>query len=89
MKIFWIFYTGQNGEYTPPRLSFDEILAAHRSNRLNETFGQINISDEFQSKREKEINSETLLPLRYKPTLNPGNSRIYFSNKNSFVFNFR
>lgn len=53
-------------ESKPSRLSFDKKLAVHRSNRLNNTFGQINIPYECQSKIDKETDDATLLPLQYK-----------------------
>jgi hypothetical protein len=55
----------QNNEHVPSRLSFNEKLAAHRSNRLNETFGQANA--------EKETNDETLVPSRCKIPHNSSN----------------
>ncbi|CAF1628261.1 unnamed protein product [Rotaria magnacalcarata] len=48
------------------RLSSGERLAAHRSNRLNQTFGQINVPYEVQQKLVKEANDDTLIPIRLK-----------------------
>lgn len=47
-----------------PRLSFEKKIIAHQSNRLNNTFGQINIP--FQSNKEIKINNDKLVPLRCK-----------------------
>ncbi|CAF0913728.1 unnamed protein product [Rotaria sp. Silwood1] len=69
--------TGQIDEYIPIRLTFDEKLAAHRSNRLNQTFGQINVPYDSQSKVEKEISDETLVPLRCKISHNTTRVQIY------------
>jgi len=70
IEILFEYSKGSNDKYTPSRLTFNEKLAAHHSNRLNETFGQINVSYESQSKREKKINDETLVPLRFKKPSN-------------------
>jgi hypothetical protein len=86
IEILFKYSKGQNDKYTPSRLTFDEKLAVHRSNRLNEIFGQINVSNESQSKREKEINDETLVPLRYKPPSNTSKYNSYFQTNNSFIF---
>ncbi|CAF3582011.1 unnamed protein product [Rotaria socialis] len=48
------------------RLSSGKILAAHRSNRLNQTFGQINVPYEVQQELVKEDNDDTLITLRLK-----------------------
>jgi hypothetical protein len=63
------YFLEQKCKQTSSRLSFDDKLAAHHSNRLNETFGQINLPYELQSKSEKEIN---LVPLRYQTSSNNG-----------------
>ncbi|CAF3486987.1 unnamed protein product [Adineta steineri] len=58
-------------KYTPARLSFVEKLAAHRSNRSHETFGQLNVPLEFLSNTSKDTDDEVLVPIRCKiPTKN-------------------
>ncbi|CAF3484493.1 unnamed protein product [Rotaria sp. Silwood1] len=74
---FLSYLKGQIDEYTPIRLTFDEKLAAHRSNRLNQTFGQINVPYDSQTKVEKEISDETLVPLRCKISHNTTRVQIY------------
>lgn len=54
----------------PFPLSFDDKLAAHRSNRLEELFGQV---DESESK----IDTETLVPLQYP--IRPSTSKTKWS----------
>jgi hypothetical protein len=66
-------------DYTLPPLSFDKKLSAHQSNRLNETFGQINIP--FQSNKEIEINNNTLLPIRNKTSHINGKFLLNIQNK--------
>jgi hypothetical protein len=75
----------QTDEYVPSRLSFIEKLAAHRSNRLNETFGQINVPYKYQSKVEKETNDKTLVPLRCKVPYKNGNYNCYLQPKTFFL----
>jgi hypothetical protein len=74
----------QIGECKPSQLTFIEKLTAHRSNRLNQTFGQINIPDEYQSQIIKEVNDETLVPLRCKRSSENGNNDPYSQNKKSY-----
>jgi hypothetical protein len=74
----------QIGECKSSQLTFVEKVAAHRSNRLNQTFGQINIPDEYQSQIIKEINDETLVPLRFKRSSENGNYNPYSQNKKSY-----
>ena len=66
--------TDQKHKQPPPRLSFDDKLAAHRSNRLSETFGQVNTTYESQSNSEKEFENETLVQLQCKTPANASNN---------------
>ena len=63
-------------------LSFDEILAAHRSNRLEELFGRAGAPDEDESN----IDTETLVPLR--STIGPKTSKTssYRDRRNEISF---
>ena len=54
-----------------PRLSFDEKIIAHRTNRLDQTFGQLNTP--YQSNREIQGQDDILIPLRYKTLHENGN----------------
>lgn len=55
----------ETNECILPRLSFEKRLAAHRSNRLNNTFGQINIP--YDTTQELEIDDDNILvPTRCK-----------------------
>ncbi|CAF4943855.1 unnamed protein product, partial [Rotaria sp. Silwood1] len=67
----------QTHDNTLPRLSFDQKLTAHRSNRLNETFGQINFPFQFQSNKKVRTNDDILIPLRCKTPSNNGRIHIY------------
>ncbi len=65
-------------------MSFTAKLAAHRSNRLSETFGPVNISSESRSKFKKTVTDESLVPLPYKTPSNNSNSNSYSSTKTLF-----
>jgi len=52
----------ENNYQTVSRLSFHNKLKLHRSNRLNETFGQINTADSSSQLKD----DETLVPLSQK-----------------------
>ncbi|CAF2968112.1 unnamed protein product [Rotaria sp. Silwood2] len=82
--VFFVFHRrkynyskDETNEYTLPRLSFDEKLRAHQSNRLNETFGQINYPFQFQSNKQIRTNNDTLVPIRCKSPYNNGRIHIY------------
>jgi hypothetical protein len=53
---------------------------------LDETFGQLNLVYESQSKVEKEINNETLVSLQSKTPSNNGNYNSKFQTKIPLVF---
>jgi hypothetical protein len=81
--VFFLFHKNhfkdQTNECTLPRLSFDKKLIAHRSNRLNQTFGQINVPFQIESKKEIEADTNTLVPLRCKTPHNNGKSNQLFA----------
>lgn len=56
----------KNNYQTVSRLSFHNKLELHRSNRLNETFGQINTTDASSQPKD----DETLVPLSQKTLSN-------------------
>ena len=66
-----------NDNNTLPRLTFDAKLAAHRSNRLDENFGQINVPYDTESKSEKETQENYLLPFSY-PTYSSESNILTF-----------
>ncbi len=65
------FSKDQPNDYTLPRLPFDEKLAVQRSNRFNQTFGQIDVL--FQSNKITESDNDTLMPLPSKALQKNGN----------------
>ncbi|CAF3723506.1 unnamed protein product [Adineta steineri] len=67
--------TDRRNDCILPRLSFDQKLVAHRSNRLGHTFGQINFS--YQSSKYIRSNDETLLSLPNKFLSNNGIIQSY------------
>ncbi|CAF4783530.1 unnamed protein product [Rotaria socialis] len=68
--------TDQTRDCILPRLSFDAKLIAHRSNRLNQTFGQISVP--FQSSAEIQAHDDILVPIRCKSSYNhAGRRRMY------------
>ncbi|CAF2054910.1 unnamed protein product [Rotaria magnacalcarata] len=65
--------TDQTNDCIFPRLSFDAKLIAHRSNRLNQTFGQIGIP--IQSTKETQAHDDILIPIRFN--FSAGTMRMY------------
>ncbi|UJR16067.1 hypothetical protein I4U23_002980 [Adineta vaga] len=61
-----------------PRLSFDEKLLAHRSNRFNQTFGQKSFP--YQPHRESDSVNITLLPIPSNISPTKGQVQIYESS---------
>ncbi|CAF1070731.1 unnamed protein product [Adineta ricciae] len=67
--------TDEKKECEFPRLSFDDKLAAHRSNRYQQTFGQKSFP--YRSRRESDSNNVTLLPIPSKTLPSKGRVQVY------------
>ena len=72
------YFKDRADECILPRLSFDKKLLAHRSNRVNQTFGQINVPFQTQSIKLIEADDNTLVSIRSKNPHTNGKSNHIF-----------